>query len=84
MKFSIEPSITVSEWIYTLNNYRFFKNNPLVQSPCNPRRTLGLYGNCTKGFLLNNLYCLECNILLHVALEPEAMFKGPPQCNDTI
>ena len=39
--------------------YKFFKKNPLVQSPCNPRVLLGLHGDSTKGFLLKNLYCLE-------------------------
>ena len=46
--------------------YRFFRKNLSVQSPCNPRRTLqvllGLHGDCTKGFFLKNLYCLECTI----------------------
>ena len=39
--------------------YRFFRRNPSVQLPCNPRRTLGLHGNCPEGFFLKNLYRLE-------------------------
>ena len=40
--------------------YRFFKKNPSVQSPLNPRRRvlLGLHGDSTEGFLLKNLYCV--------------------------
>ena len=48
----------------TLKQYRLFKKNPLVLLPCNPRRNfprvfLGLHGDSTEGFLLNNLYCLK-------------------------
>ena len=35
--------------------YRFFKNNHSEL-----RVLLGLYGDSTEGFLLKNLYCLEC------------------------
>ena len=36
------------------------RKHPYVLLACNPRSTLGLHGDITQGFLLNNLYCLEC------------------------
>ena len=46
--------------------YRFFKKNLLVLSmqPLeNPARVRqGLHGNSTEGFLLKNVYCLECRV----------------------
>ena len=45
--------------VYTVHSkqYRFFKKNPSVLLLC---ILLGLHGNSTQVFLLNNLYCFEC------------------------
>ena len=33
-------------------------------TPGEPRVLLGLHGDSTEGFLLKNLYCLECSVSL--------------------
>ena len=40
--------------------YMIFKKNPSVLLPCNPRGTLA-------GFLLKNLYSLECRVVVSTA-----------------
>ena len=59
--------------------YRFFKKEAFstitMQPRENPARVLlGLHGDCTEGFLLNNLHCLECTghteILHHSPSKP--------------
>ena len=46
-----------------------------MQPQENPARVLlGLHGDCIEGFLLKNLYCLECTVLIRQIL----MYKDGP------
>ena len=51
--------------------YMLFRRNPSVQLPCNPAlNCAGLHDDCTEGFFLKNLYCLECSyqVMFYVVL----------------
>ena len=54
-----QPFICSPQCAVHSKQYKFFKNNPSVQSPCSWGCMVMLPGDNTEGFLLKNLYCLS-------------------------